>query len=171
MTEAQELRLRPFLATCSGLRVGKETHCPLFLEALRWIARMDAPWHQWPAKYGKGNSVYRRWAHGCDQDGGSRRRAYRQANPDLSAVRRDRTVMRARIRAAGTLQKKGTDPARGRSQGGVSTQIHILTDRRGRPLGLRVTGGQRHDRTQARDLEEDGTDARPACLIKEAVLR
>ena len=159
MTEAQGLRLRPFLATCSGLRVGKETHCPLFLEALRWIARMDAPWHQWPAKYGKGELSL--------SPLGSRvrpgRRAYRQAAPDLSTLRRDRTVMRARIRAAGTLQKKGTDPARGRSRGGVSTQIHILTDRRGRPLGLRVTGGQRHERTQARTWgKTEPTRARPA---------
>ena len=112
---------------------------------------------------GRGNSVYRRWAHGCDQGGGPRRRAYRQADPDLSTLRRDRTVMRARIRAAGTRQKKGTDPARGRSRGGVSTQIHILTDRRGRPLGLRVTGGQRHERTQARTWgKTEPTRARPA---------
>ena len=26
----------------------------------RWMARMGTPWRQWPAAYGKGNSVYRR---------------------------------------------------------------------------------------------------------------
>ena len=31
----------------------------LFIEALRGMARMDAPWHQLPAAYSKGSSVYR----------------------------------------------------------------------------------------------------------------
>ena len=48
---------------------------------------------------------------------------------------------------AGAPQKKEADPALGRSRGGFGTQIHVLSDRRGRPLGLRVTGGPRHDRT------------------------
>ena len=74
--------------------------------------------------------------------------AYLQSDPDRSAVRLDSTV----VRAAGTLKNKGTDPALGRSRGGFGTQIHGLADRRGRPL--RVTGGQRHDRFQARALLE-----------------
>ena len=44
-------------------------------------------------------------------------------------------------------------------------QIHILTDRRGRPLRLRVTGGQRRDSAQARALAAAGTDAPRPCLI------
>ena len=76
--------------------------------------------------------------------------AYLQADPDLSAVRLDSTVVRAHVSAAGAPKNKGTDPALGRSRGGFGTQIHILANRRGRPLRLRVTGGQRHDSTQAR---------------------
>ena len=57
------------------------------------------------------------------------------------------------------------DPARGRSRGGCGPQIHSLADLRGRPLRLRVTGGPRPDRTQARALGEDGTDAPRPCLI------
>ena len=38
-------------------------------------------------------------------------------------------------------------------------------DLRGRPLRLRVPGGQRHDRTRAQALMEDGTDAPLPCLI------
>ena len=37
--------------------------------------------------------------------------------------------------------------------------------RRGRPLRLRVTGGQRYDRTQARALMEAWTDSPRPCLI------
>ena len=66
---------------------------------------------------------------------------------------------------AGAPKTKEADPARGRSRGGFGTQIHILADRQGRPLRLRVTGGPRQDRTQARALGEDGTDAPLPCLI------
>ena len=40
--------------------------------------------------------------------------------------------------------------------GAASAPRSILADRRGRPLRLRVTGGQRHDSTQARALWKDG---------------
>ena len=49
-----------FLITGPDIRVGKETHCRLFVEAARRMARMGAPWRQWPAEYDQGNSVYRR---------------------------------------------------------------------------------------------------------------
>ena len=62
----------------------------------------------------------------------------------------DSTVGRAHVSAAGAPKNKGKDPALGRSRGGFGIQIHILADRRGRPLRLRVPGGPRHDRTQAR---------------------
>ena len=42
MTDAPWLRIRPSLETCSGLRVGKEARCRLFVDALRWMARMGA---------------------------------------------------------------------------------------------------------------------------------
>ena len=59
--------------------------------------------------------------------------AYLQADPDLSAVPLDSTVVRVH---AGAPQNKGTDHALGRSRGGFGTQIHVLADRRGRPLRL-----------------------------------
>ena len=65
--------------------------------------------------------------------------------------------------AAGAPKNKGTAPALGRIRGGFSTQIHMLTERRGHPLRLRVTGGQRHDSTQT--LVEAWTDTPRSCLI------
>ena len=51
----------------------------LLVAALCWIAQTDAPWHWWPAAYGKGNTVYRHCADGCDRDVGPRWMAYPQA--------------------------------------------------------------------------------------------
>ena len=91
--------------------------------------------------------------------------AYLQADPDLSAVPLDSTLVRAHVSAAGTPKNPGTDHALGHSRGGFGTQIHVLADRRGRPLRLRVTGGPRHDRTQARARVEAWTDTPRPCLM------
>ena len=52
------------------------------------------------------------------------------------------------------LQKNGGQAAQalGRSRGGFSTKIHASVDALGNPLRFRLTGGQRHDITQAEDL-------------------
>jgi transposase len=48
--------------------------------------------------------------------------------------------------------KKGAveagDEALGRSRGGFSTKLHLAFEGRGRPLAVRLTGGQRHESTQ-----------------------
>ena len=81
----------------------------------------------------KWNSVYRRWARGCDQGVWPRRLAYLQADPDLSAVLLDSTGGRAHVRAAGVPKRKKREPAPDRHRGGFHTQIPILVDRRAVP--------------------------------------
>lgn len=117
----------------SVIRVGDEARCHLFVEL--------------PAAYGKQKSVYCRYADWCDRGVWPRLLAHLQADPDLSAMRRDSTAVRAPMSAAGTLKKKEAEPALIRSWGGFSAKIHILADRRGCPLRLQVTGGQRYDST------------------------
>ncbi len=46
------------------------------------------------------------------------------------------------------LTREPTDHALGRSRGGFTTKLHLVTDRRGLPLGIVLTPGQRHDSTQ-----------------------
>ena len=60
MTDAQWLGIRSFLYTCSGLRIGKDAHGRLCVEALRWMTRMGALGRALPPEYGKWNSVYGR---------------------------------------------------------------------------------------------------------------
>ena len=63
------------------------------------------------------------------------------------------------IRAPLGQKKNGghLEQALGRSRGGFSTKIHITVDGLGNPLRLRLTGGHRHDMTQAKALI-DGFD-------------
>lgn len=59
------------------------------------------------------------------------------------------------------------DEALGRSRGGLSTKLHLRTDRRGRLLVVLVTPGQRHEVTQLERLldggavKRTGPDGRP----------
>ncbi len=54
------------------------------------------------------------------------------------------------------IKKNGgqEEQALGRSRGGFSTKIHILVDALGNPLRFILTGGHRHDITQAEALLE-----------------
>jgi transposase len=57
----------------------------------------------------------------------------------------------------GRLKKNGGQDAQalGRSRGGFSTKIHVGVDALGNPLRFALTGGQRHDITQAETLSAD----------------
>ena len=57
----------------------------------------------------------------------------------------------------GSVKKSGgqESQALGRSRGGFSTKIHASVDALGNPLRFLLTGGQRHDITQAEDLIAD----------------
>lgn len=50
--------------------------------------------------------------------------------------------------------KRGHPQALGRSRGGLSTEVHLAVDRRGRPLSLLVTPGQAGDAPQGLPLLE-----------------
>ena len=108
MTDAQWHCLPSFLSTCPDIRVGREAHGRLFVEAARGRARIGALWRQWPTRYGQWNSVYRRWAAWCDRGVWARRMAYWQTDPDLSAVRRDRRFRHPDPQAGGS---PGPSPA------------------------------------------------------------
>ena len=89
-----------------------------------------------PAAYRQGNAVDRRQADGCDRGVGPRRIAYRQTDPDRSAV------------CNGRVPEKRSDPARDRSRGGFRTQIPSLADRQARVPCSRPLYLPCHDRTQ-----------------------
>ena len=57
----------------------------------------------------------------------------------------------------GSVKKNGgqENQALGRSRGGFSTKIHACVDALGNPLRFLLTGGQRHDITQAEGLLAD----------------
>ena len=99
-------------AAVKDLLPGKATDCGvtakdnrLFLNAVVWLMRTGVPWADLPARFGKHNSVgrrYRRWV----QKGVWQRIFDALSEPDLTQVMLDATVVRAHQQAAG--QKKAT---------------------------------------------------------------
>ena len=157
LTDAQWLCIRSFLHSCSGLYVGNETRCRLFVTALCWMARSGASWRRLPSEYGKGNLVYRRLR--------PRVRSGRLIAPDGLPVGRAGAVRgaagphgRARTRARRARPKKGagsrprTQPGRLQHQDphpGGSTGTSLVSALDGRPVPRQHPGpslGQGLDR-------------------------
>ncbi len=80
-----------------------------FINAVLWIARTGAPWEDLPERYGKYNTVYKRFSRWAKK---GRWQALFEAlqEPDLEWIMLDTTVVRAHQHAAG--QKKAPPKTR-----------------------------------------------------------
>lgn len=96
-------RIAPLLPGQPGKPGRNAANNRLFIDAVLWIARTGAPWQDLPERFGKANSVHKRFARW-----GKRGvwQAIHQAlqDPDLEWLMLDGSVVRAHQHAAG--QKK-----------------------------------------------------------------
>ncbi len=80
----------------------------LFVNAVLWIGKTGAPWRDLPERFGKSNSVWKRFDRWAAK-GVWERVFVALQDPDLEWMIIDSTVVRAHQHAAG---KKGGNPAR-----------------------------------------------------------
>jgi len=127
------------------------------INGIIFVLRTGIAWEDLPSEFGKPKTVYnrfRRWV----KSGLWRRvfekliaRLLRDGEIDFEIWCVDGTVVRAHKAAAGakkgklTTEENATKHALGRSRGGFSTKLHLLTDGQGIPLAVTATPGQRNE--------------------------
>ena len=107
LTTAKWLKILDFLRSDSAVYVKDEAECRKFIEAVVWINRTGAPWRDLPEKFGKSNSVFRRFTRW--KENGVWERMYRRfiEDPDMENLLIDSTIVRAHPCAAGAPSEKG----------------------------------------------------------------
>lgn len=163
-------RIKDLLPGRDGLRGVTAKDNRLFIDAVLWIAKTGAPWRDLPERFGKWNSVWRRF------DRWARKGIWRKVfehfqDPDLEWLILDSTIIRAHPHAAGA-RKKGdgsggqSEQALGRSRGGFGTKIHAVVSGLMLPVTLLLRAGQEADVSYAEAL----LDAVPQGAEVEAVI-
>ena len=131
-----------------------------FVEAVVYVLRTGVVWEDLPERFGKPNSLdrrFRRWSRQGIWDA-----LFEGGIPEdeLETVMVDATITKAQRFASGA--RGGGEEDRDRSRGGLTSKIHVLVDRCGRPLCYLLTPGQAADCCHAQALLEGVTFI---CLI------
>jgi putative transposase len=123
-----------------------------------------ALWHDLPERYGNWKTVHPRFSRRCHAGAWELMLEAMTADRDNQYLMIDHTIVGAHQQAAaGRGEIK--DQALGRSQDGLTTEIHMLADTFGRPIWVRITPGQASDIASAPNLL-DGQQAGTALADK-----
>jgi transposase len=126
-----------------------------FFEAIFYMSRAGCSWRLLPEIYGFWRSLHRRFKLWSEKNIWQQIFELIRADPDFEYLMIDSSVIRAHACAAGYGKNSHEKEALGRSKGGFTTKIHAVVDGLGNPLKFSLTGGQRHDITQAVFLIQD----------------
>ena len=166
LTDAQYALVEPELPTNTG-KVGHpwHPHRPI-LNGILWRLHTGAPWEDIPERYGNWKTIYDRYTWWRRNGTWERIRRVLQLKLDQAGLidweqwGLDGTIVRAHQVAAGAPHDpvdgltEPADHALGRSVGGFSTKIHLLSERHGIPLEVALTTGQVHESTQAEAIPD-----------------
>jgi transposase len=160
LTDEEWALLEPLLPR-SGARRPYHEHRRI-LNGILFVLHTGVPCRDLPERYGPWQTVYSRLRRWTTQ--GLWERLLSQLQARLAEEDRiawtlwciDGSVVRAHKHAAGARRggknspgagglPEPADHALGRSRGGFGTKVHLVTDGRGLPLALHLTGGQRQE--------------------------
>ena len=163
LTEEQWAMIAPLLPGKKGDpgRTGFDNR--MSLEGMLWVLRTGAPWRDLPARFGKWNSVYRRFRR-WTASGVFDRMFGGLGDRDLGTVMIDGTIAKVHQHGAGA-RRHGATPKEsaarqglGRSVGGLTTKIIAVTDIGRRAVRFKVTPGNSNENPHLFEMME-GLDA------------
>lgn len=141
-----------YLEGFSGIYVKNRKKTRRFLEGVYWLMRTGAQWRELVEKYGKWQSVHKRYNAWSEKGVWQAMQEHFAGDSDGEWVMIDSTIVRAHPCSVGISKDSGDVEGLGRSKGGFTSKIHALVDSHGNPLKFILTGGQRNDITQAPEL-------------------
>ena len=158
LTDQEWNAIRVFLPAEKTGRAGRpwKPHRQV-IDGIMFVLRAGVAWRDVPQKFGNWKTIYNRFRRWVNQGLWTRivqkiiSRLYEQGEIDFELWCIDGTVIRAHRAAAGarkgelTKEQNAEKHALGRSQGGYSTKLHVLTDGQGIPLSITATAGQRNE--------------------------
>ena len=139
-------RLAPIL---KSLKIHFSFKMKDFMEAVLWKLRTGAPWRDLPTEFGPHSTVFNkfnRWSH-KDYWFYIFTKIRGELDDEWNFI--DSTIIRAHQHATGYFHKNQDI---GKSVGGNSTKIHMLSDSYGNPVDFIITPGQTHDSQAAEEL-------------------
>ena len=151
LREDQWERIKDLLPGKAG-DVGRRGDNRHFIEAVMWMGRTGAPRRSLPRVYGRWSGVHQRFRRWAKAEIWQMLFNTLVIDADTEWLIIDITTIRAHQNAAGA--KGAQAQALGRCRGGFTTPLHAVCDALGNPLRFIVTGGERHDSTQAQALLE-----------------
>lgn len=101
LTDGQWQKILPVLKTFPQIRLGAGRDVRRFLEAGLWVDRSGAQWRLLPLKYGRWNSVYKRFARWSERKVFEKLFEHFSQDRDLEHLLIDSTIVRAHACAAG----------------------------------------------------------------------
>jgi transposase len=154
-------KLLIFFKSKKNIYIKSEESLRLFLAAVCDIMYGGFQWRRLSTKYGKSNTIYKRFNDWSKKRIWSELLEFCIQNPDMENIMIDSTIVRAHACAAGLGDQKMQ--GLGRTAGGFTTRIHAAVDGLGNLLKFIVTSGQIHDLTQAPLLLGDISNANVIC--------
>ncbi len=109
LTDEQWTKIRDFIIQDPNAYLGRdEQACRHFVEAVKWVTRSGAQWRLLPEKYGKWNTIYKRFARWSQAGVWERMMLHFAEDADMEYGMIDSTIVRAHPCAAGAEKKRET---------------------------------------------------------------
>ena len=109
LTDEQWQKILPVLKSCPEIRLGAGRDCRRFIEAVLWITRSGSQWRLLPKRYGKWNSVFKRFDRWSQLGIFEKLFEHFSSDRDLEYLLIDSTIVRAHACAAGAQKKRANN--------------------------------------------------------------